>query len=114
MLFRSEETGVGVIAVVHLKRRQGGKDKSFNEGGQVSLTDLRGSGGLEQMSWNVLALERNQQDMEEANFSQLRILKSREHGFLGEADRLFFNPETGRLLPAPEPEPYHEAEEHIQ
>jgi len=101
------ETGVGVIAVVHLKRRQGGKDKSFNEGGQVSLTDLRGSGGLEQMSWNVLALERNQQDMEEANFSQLRILKSREHGFLGEADRLFFNPETGRLLPH-EVEPYYD------
>jgi twinkle protein len=53
-----EETGVGIIAVVHLKRVQG---KNFNEGAPVSLTDLRGSASLEQLSDNVIALERNQQ-----------------------------------------------------
>ena len=102
------ETGVGVIAVVHLKRKAGGKDKGFNEGGQVSLTDLRGSGGLEQMSWNVVALERNQQDEAEANFSTVRVLKNREWGFTGECERLFYDANTGRLLPAPEPETYYE------
>lgn len=104
------ETGVGVLAVVHLKRKNtsGGKDKSLNEGGQVSLTDLRGSGGLEQMAWNVVALERNQQDTEEANFSKVRVLKNRMFGFTGEAGKLYFNPETGRLLPAPNVEEYYE------
>ena len=104
------ETGVGVLAVVHLKRKNtgGGKEKALNEGGQVSLTDLRGSGGLEQMSWNVVALERNQQSAEEANFSTLRVLKNRMFGFTGLAGRLFFDPISGRLLPAPEPTHYQE------
>jgi twinkle protein len=53
-----EETGVGIIAIVHLKRVNG---KSFNEGAEVSLTDLRGSASLEQLSDNVIALERDQQ-----------------------------------------------------
>jgi twinkle protein len=53
-----EETGVGIIAIVHLKRVNG---KSFNEGAEVALTDLRGSASLEQLSDNVIALERNQQ-----------------------------------------------------
>ena len=106
------ETGVGVIAVVHLKRKNtSGKDKSLNEGGQVSLTDLRGSGGLEQLSWSVIALERNQQDVEESNFSTVRVLKNRIFGFTGEAGKLFFDPTTGRLLPAPEPEKYYEEAE---
>ena len=107
------ETNVGLLAVVHLKRKNtnGGKDKALNEGGQVSLTDLRGSGGLEQLSWSVVALERNQQDTEEANFSTMRVLKNRTFGFTGEAGRLYYNAETGRLLPAPEPEKYYEEAE---
>jgi twinkle protein len=32
-----QETGVGIIAIVHLKRT---KDKSPNEGDQISLSDL--------------------------------------------------------------------------
>lgn len=103
------ETKVGVLAVVHLKRKNtGGKEKSLNEGGQVSLTDLRGSGGLEQMSWSVVALERNQQDAEESNFSTVRVLKNRMFGFTGKAGRLYYDPETGRLLEAPEPLDYTE------
>ena len=94
------ETGVGVLVIVHLKRGTGSKEKSFNEGGQVSLSDLRGSASLEQLAWNVIALERNQQDREEADFSRIRILKNREWGFLGEADMLHYNTTTGRLLPA--------------
>ena len=46
-------------------------------------------------------MERNQQseDEEEANHSLIRVLKNRVIGDCGEADSLFFNPETGRLLP---------------
>lgn len=86
---------VGIHIISHLKRKQG---KSYNDGGNVSLTDLRGSAGLEQLSWNVIALERDQQDEEKSNISQMRILKNRTVGITGLADTLEYNPETGRLL----------------
>jgi twinkle protein len=87
------ETGVGIISIVHLKRTGG---TSFNEGGQVSLNDLRGSAALEQLSWNVLALERNQQAEDSQNISQIRVLKNREWGYTGLADTCEYNPITGR------------------
>jgi twinkle protein len=88
-------TGVGVIAVVHLKRVQG---KNYNTGAQVELTDLRGSAGLEQMSWNVIGLERDQQG-ETKDLSKIRVLKNRVFGFTGVADTLQYQHDTGRLLP---------------
>jgi twinkle protein len=90
-----QETGVGILAIVHLKRVSG---KSFNEGGQVSLSDLRGSGALEQLSDNVYALERDQQaeTEDESTLSLIRILKCRETGETGEADYIRYNRETGQ------------------
>ena len=95
-----EETGVMVLAVVHL-RRPDSKGKSYNEGRQVSLTDLRGSGSLEQLSDVVVALERDQQadDEKESNTSIIRVLKNRPIGIVGEAGSAIYNPDTGRLLP---------------
>ena len=103
-----EETGVMVLAVVHLKRPD--KGKSYGEGRQVSLTDLRGSGALEQLSDVVIALERDQQNEDEktANTSYIRILKNRPYGIVGEAGAVTFNNETGRLL---ESSPFDEEEE---
>lgn len=92
-----EETGVTILAVVHLKRPSD-KGKSWNEGRQVSLTDLRGSGALEQLSDIVIALERDQQDIDKGNISQIRILKNRPTGICGVSDSLIYSRETGRLL----------------
>ena len=81
-----QETGVGIIGIVHLKRA---KDKSFNEGSIISLSDLRGSAALEQLSFNVIALERDQQAEDEARDTmQIRVLKCRETGDTGVADTL--------------------------
>jgi twinkle protein len=90
-----QETGVGILAIVHLKRKTG---MSFNEGGQVSLNDLRGSGSLEQLSDNVYALERDQQHEDEAmsTLSLIRVLKCRETGETGEADSIRYNRTTGQ------------------
>lgn len=93
-----EELEFGLIAIVHLKRKGGDKQKSYNEGRQVSISDLRGSGGLEQMAHVVVSMERNQQDEETKHYSQLRLLKDRDIGDTGIADVLKYNPETGRLL----------------
>jgi twinkle protein len=89
------ETGVGLIQVVHLKRPGG--EKSFATGGEVSLDDLRGSAALEQLSWNVIGLERDQQG-DDADFSRIRVLKNRTFGYTGLADTLKYNHDTGRLL----------------
>jgi twinkle protein len=90
-----QETGVGILAIVHLKRVTG---KSFNEGGQISLSDLRGSGSLEQLSDNVYAMERNQQaeTEDESTLTLIRILKCRETGETGEADYIRYNRLTGQ------------------
>lgn len=90
-----QETGCTVLAVVHLKRPD--KGKSYNEGRQVALTDLRGSGSLEQLSDIVIALERNQQG-DDPNVAHIRILKNRPVGITGSAGAVRYNPETGRLL----------------
>jgi twinkle protein len=90
-----EETGIGVMAIVHLKRRERGTP--FTEGGKVSLSDLRGSGGLEQLSDTVIALERDQQDEEKANLATLRVLKNRHTGNVGVCDVLSYDGDTGRL-----------------
>lgn len=91
-----EETAITVLAVVHLKRPKEGK--AFTEGRQVSQSDLRGSGALEQVSDIIVALERDQQG-EEANISRLRVLKNRVSGSVGTAGAVEYFPNTGRLLP---------------
>ena len=91
-----EETGILVLAVVHLKRPD--KGKSYNEGRPVSLTDLRGSGSLEQVSDVVVSLERDQQG-DEPDEATIRVLKNRPLGITGLAGTVRYDRETGRLLP---------------
>lgn len=91
-----EETGILVLAVVHLKRPD--KGKSYNEGRPVSLTDLRGSGSLEQVSDVVVSLERDQQG-DEPDEATIRVLKNRPLGITGLAGTVKYDRETGRLLP---------------
>lgn len=110
-----KETGVHVIAIVHLKRSNG---KNFNEGGQISANDLRGSAAIEQLSFNILAAERNQQDEKRKAFAQLRSLKCRITGETGEADVLKWNLAKGCYEPASaadlaEFEPHDEKEDAV-
>jgi len=90
-----EETGIGLILVSHLKRTNG--DTSHEEGGQTSLSQLRGSHAIAQLSDMVIGLERNQQSTTQSNVSTIRVLKNRFSGFTGEAGKLVYDPHTGRL-----------------
>jgi len=92
-----EETGAGMILVSHLKRAEG--NRGHENGLTVSLSHLRGSQSIAQLSDCVIALERNQQsdDKDEANTTSLRVLKSRYTGDVGRASDLMYNDETGRL-----------------
>ena len=92
-----EETGVGMILVSHLRRVEG--NKGHEQGVTVSISHLRGSQSIAQLSDCVIALERNQQsdDSIEANTTHVRVLKSRYTGDVGMATHLLYDNETGRL-----------------
>lgn len=91
-----EETGVGVIAISHLSNSTG--KKTHETGESVQLSQLRGSGGIKQISDNVIALERDQQHKTDGNITNIRLLKNRLLGQLGLCDKLNYNNNTGRLL----------------
>lgn len=91
-----EETGVGMLVISHLKRVDG---QPAEEGGAISLSHLRGSQALSQLSDGVWALERNQQEEDEKkkNLVRIRVLKGRRTGETGIAGYLAYNKETDRL-----------------
>lgn len=92
----SEELNVGIIAVVHLKRPDG---KAHEEGGQTSLSQLRGSAGLAQLADIVIGLERNGQAEDETirNTTTFRILKNRWLGLTGKSGEVVYDKNTCQL-----------------
>lgn len=89
-----EETGVGMFVVSHLRRPEG--DKGHEQGARTSLSQLRGSHSIAQLSDMVIGLERNQQG-ENPNITTVRVLKNRFSGETGEAGHLVYDKDTGRL-----------------
>ena len=90
-----EELGIGLILISHLRRPEG---KGHEEGASTSLSQLRSSHSIAQLSDMVIGLERNQQDPENANITTMRVLKNRFSGETGEATKLNYEPKTGRLF----------------
>ena len=74
-------------------------NRGHEQGIEVSMSHLRGSNGIGQISDCVIALERNQQsdDPIEASTTRMRILKSRYTGEVGLAGHLLYDKDTGRL-----------------
>jgi len=93
-----EETGVGMLVISHL-RRPDNSQKSHEEGGTTSLSQLRGSHAISQLSDIVIGLERNQQDEDEEirNMIRIRVLKNRFSGDTGIGGYLEYNKKTDRL-----------------
>jgi twinkle protein len=90
--------------LVTLRRPEG---KGHEEGSVTSLSQLRGSGSIAQLSDMVLGLERNGQadDVTTRNTTKVRVLKNRFSGITGSAGQLLYNHETGRMTE------YHEEDE---
>jgi twinkle protein len=91
-----ERTGISLFLVSHL-RRTGNDRTAHEEGGRVSLSQLRGSAGIAQLSDQVVALERNSQSDTERDITTLRIIKNRYSGETGFAGKIKFNLETSRF-----------------
>jgi len=105
-----EETGAGIILVSHLRRIDG--NKGHENGITVSLSHLRGSNSIAQLSDCVIALERNQQsdDDLESRTTRLRVLKSRYTGDVGNATSLVYDKDTGRLTEYEDSELLHDSD----
>ena len=91
-----EETGVGLILVSHLRRLHSG-DKGHEEGQSTSLSHLRGSQSIAQLSDVVIGLERDQQSNKK-DTTQVRVLKNRHSGVTGLGGALQYDLSTGRLI----------------
>ena len=106
-----KELQLVIFLVVHLKKAPFGN--SFEQGFVPSLDDLRGSGSLKQLSWDVIALSRNQQHDDPfcANTTRITVLKCRFTGRTGESDYLNFNDQSGRMRRVSKPRNYEPEKE---
>ena len=91
-----QETGVSMIVVSHLRRPDG---KGHEEGAATSLSQLRGSASIGQLSDMVIGLERDAQndDPDIRNTTRIRVLKNRFSGITGPCCDLRYDIDTGRL-----------------
>ena len=93
----AKELEVVIFIVVHLRKE--GAGRSFEQGVVPSMDDLRGSATLKQLSWDIIALSRNQQHYDPLckDVSKITVLKCRFSGRTGTADYLRFDGQTGRM-----------------
>lgn len=94
----AKSNGVTVMVIAHLSNPD--KGTPHEEGRVVKVTDLRGSGGLRQLSDTIIALERNQQG-DDPNKVLIRVLKCRFTGDTGFAGYMHYNRTTGLLEELP-------------
>lgn len=93
------ELGIIIVTACHLRKAQNAA-KQTEEGGRVTLDDLKQSSSVKQLADIVLGLERNGQssDPVEANTTKLRVLKDRDFGSKGLAAAVVYDKETTRLV----------------
>lgn len=89
-----QESGVGMILVSHLKRPLG--NRGHEEGAVTSVSQLRGSHAIAQLSDAVIGMERDQQGSD-PDLVTIRVLKNRFSGLTGPACLLKYDHGTGRL-----------------
>jgi len=91
-----ERTGIALFLVSHLRRASNDRN-SHEEGGRVSLSSLRGSHSIAQISDQVVALEVDQQSGVERKLTTVRVLKNRYSGEVGVACQLSYDLNTCRF-----------------
>jgi len=92
-----EELKFGILLVSHLKRPIN-SNRGHEEGLTTSMSQLRGTAGIGQISDIVIGCERNQQSDDHPNLMTIRILKNRFTGDTGIATYLNYNSTTCRLI----------------
>jgi twinkle protein len=87
---------IGLIS--HLRKSQGGKP--FEEGKMPTIDDIKGSGSIKQVSFDIIAFCRNMvaESEDERNHINMSVLKCRHTGLTGPVPGTFYNYDTGRLV----------------
>jgi twinkle protein len=87
---------IGLISHI---RKMGESGKSFEDGVIPTLDDIRGSGSIKQICYDVLGFARNlnSENAETRNTIRLAVLKSRYTGLTGPAGKAKYDYHTGRL-----------------
>jgi len=95
-LIKSHDVWIGLVS--HLRKSE--KGKNFEEGKLPSLDDIKGSGSIKQISFDVVGFARNLvADSEvERNTIRMRVLKSRYTGLTGTVPGAQYDHITGRLV----------------
>jgi twinkle protein len=91
-----EETGAGIVLVSHLRRASG--DKGYEDGLDPTLSSLRSSQSIAQLSDAVVSMSRNASEGE--NLVKVKCLKNRYSGLTGTIGYLSFDPITGLMTEA--------------
>ena len=89
---------VWLCLISHLRKAPGG-GASFEEGKLASIDDIKGSGSIKQISFDIVAFARNlvADNAIERNTIKFRVLKSRFTGLTGSAGSAVYDTKTGRL-----------------
>ena len=95
-IVKKHNVWLGLIS--HLRKASGG-GTSFEEGKIASIDDIKGSGSIKQISFDIIAFSRNlvAEEEYERNTIQFRVLKSRYTGLTGNAGEATYDPQTTRL-----------------
>jgi len=95
-LVKRHPVWIGLVS--HLRKSTSGK-ASFEEGRLPSIDDIRGSGSIKQISFDIISFARNivSDNEVERNTIKMRILKARQTGLTGNIKGVRYNYETGRL-----------------
>jgi len=93
---KRHHTWIGLVS--HL-RKSSNNTSSFEEGRLPNIDDIRGSGSIKQISFDIVAFARNltAPAEQERNTIKMRVLKSRFTGLTGTVKGCFYNYLTGRL-----------------
>lgn len=95
-LVKRHDVWVGLIS--HLRKAPTG-GKSFESGILPGIDDIKGSGSVKQISFDIVAFSRNltAEDEQERNTITMAVLKSRYTGLTGIVPGAFYDQTTGRL-----------------
>lgn len=92
-LCKKHNIWLGVVS--HLRKGE----KPFEEGHLPSIDDIKGSGSIKQISFDIIAFARNMiaETEQMRNTIKLRVLKSRFTGKTGDCGSTIYDSKTGRL-----------------
>lgn len=96
-LVKRHPVWIGLVS--HLRKAPNNKG-SFEEGRLPSIDDIRGSGSIKQISFDIISFARNltAESEIERNTIKMRILKSRYTGLTGNVRGAHYIYDTGRLV----------------